>query len=81
MDNQIKAKISQCLAYSMEIEGAKFSHNPEAGCISVYEFNGADYLFNFSVYSYTAEKLDKMITDLINHISKSNLENALNAEL
>jgi hypothetical protein len=81
---EIKAKISQCLAYSMNI-GSDFSFNDYAGsvCASHWNTESKRYDYVYTAYISFSEgglSLDSMITDLANHISKSNLETALTEE-
>jgi len=70
MDQITKNKIAQCLALSMEIEGAFFYKNPNVSLISVYKIENNQQVWDYSAY-YDEEfnNIDKMIKDLSNHIN------------
>ena len=77
MDQQTKNKIAQCLALSMEIEGAIFYHQSDCGCVRVYKIVDGEHEFIFTAWHNQdlPDTLDKLIKDLSNHINTENLNN------
>jgi len=73
ISSEIKAKIAQCLAYSMEIEGAIFYHQPSAKCVRIYSIVDDVHIFQYETYDYY--QIDNVITLLKNRIAESEVSN------